>query len=115
MFQAKERDRTHTTLADLCRTRPVECHTLNRFHAEQRENIRDVCVHIVACYMARQERNKERWLLKSRSKGPDVLPIQAPVDTPEHLQFLCQAFPEIYSFTVGYDWRYNRSSKVSPV
>lgn len=93
--------------------RPIPGETLNRFHREQKAHIRDVCIHIVHCYMCRQDRNKQRWLKCRLDKGVNALPPERPVTTPDHLQFVYDAFPETYNFSVGYDWTHDKASNVS--
>ncbi len=79
---------------------PVTGNDLQAFHVERRGHFQDVCLHIVNCYLRRQDKNKAHWL---RMREHQMLPCSRPVTTPDHLLFIHEAFPETYYMKVDAD------------
>merc|ERR1712178_382623 len=93
-------------ITGLLATRAIPGEALNLFHKEQKEHIRDVSIHIVNCYVCRQNKNKQKYVRQQMSKGADVLPYgERPVRTPEHMDFIIDAFPEVTNMVeLGWKW-----------
>ena len=69
---------------------PVPASALIDFHDRQHLRCNDVAMHVVYCYLLKQERNKEVWAHLSNEKGAKALSTARPVKTPDHLDFIAR-------------------------
>ena len=106
----KERKRIVKEIKRTRRVFPLPGHALNNLHRRRSEKIDDMCMHVVSCYMHRQEKNKYRWMQEVKEGNL----AYRPVCTPDHLLFVKDVFPEAYRNTVeiGYMFKHKESADI---
>lgn len=89
--------------------KPLPGYALNRLHEERKKRINDICLHVVNCYMQKQDQNKTQWN-KAIARGRMS---NRPVCTPEHFRFVNTAFPEVINSAVPPNWKCMHNKKAN--
>ena len=87
----KERRRLEAELDRIRMVKQPDSQDLFDFQDERRRVVQDVCLHIVYCYLKRQDKNKIEW---NRSVNSGQM-AERPLKTPENFEFIRNSFPEV--------------------
>lgn len=106
----KERKRIQKDIRKARKISSVPGYALNNLHRRRAENIEKMCMHVVSCYMLRMEKNKRMW----HHKVTEGELADRPVQSPDHLMFIKNKFPETLTYVkeIGYAFKHDRKADI---
>jgi len=105
----KQRKKIQNTINEIRKTNTLRTEDLYERHENKRDNVKEVAIHMVNCYMRRQDKRKSEYLMLQEQ---GLLPDRRPVVTPDHLCFIREIFPETFSYSVDQMWQYKYDPKM---